>query len=246
MNRWCLYPARRGLARVRLLCFPHAGGAASVFYEWGALLPEWVELVAVQMPGRATRLSEAPLLSIAALAEGAWNGLAPLLDRPYALLGHSLGSLVAFEFARLAQSRQCAAPAVLMALGCPPPHLLGSARTYDLPTTKLIKEMQRLGAASSALLHSPQMLELVLPALRADLEAYETYQFTDAPALRCPIQAWAGVTDASLAPAALGDWAVHTTAAFSAVFFAGGHFFLEEDRAAVLASVQSALIAVLP
>jgi medium-chain acyl-[acyl-carrier-protein] hydrolase len=238
---WIL-PLRSNPRGRSLFCFPYAGGSAAVFRTWAAGLPQ-VDVRPVQLPGRGGRLRETPFTRIRELAAAACDGLLPHLGEPFAFFGHSFGGLVAFEVARELRRR-----------GGPEPfHMFVSARRgprspdpavplHRLPDARFLEEVQgRYGAIPQAILQEPELLALLLPTLRADLEAVETYAYVAEPPLRVPISAFGAVHDPWATRDDLAAWQHETDEAFSLTRFPGGHFYLEESEASLLAEIRARL-----
>jgi medium-chain acyl-[acyl-carrier-protein] hydrolase len=234
IDRWLVCPKRRPRARLRLFCFPYAGGGASAFCKWPDDLPTDVELIAVQPPGREGRLAEAPYVRLDPLVDATVQVLQPYLDKPFVFFGHSMGALIAFETARA--FRRAGAPGPL--------HLVASARrapqvppdeplVFDLPEPAFLAELRRMDGTPEEVFQTPELLELVLPLLRADFAVNDTYQYREGDRLTCPITTFGG-TDDEVDVAMLQPWSAHTTLAFALHMMPGGHFFLHSARATVL------------
>ena len=242
---WLVTPVANPRARLRLFCVPHAGSGASVHARWAHELPADVEVCAIQMPGREGRHREPPLTRWDDVRDALAEALRPWMDKPFALFGHSLGALVAFELAgRLSddRSRPCAH---LFVSGCRAPHLpLDEAPLHHLPAEELVRELRRSRGTPDQVFDAPELLAHFLPTLRADLYLYETYAaraHRQDDALPVPISAYGGLEDDRVAAPALQAWRHHTSAAFRHVMFSGGHFFLKEHRAAVLSQLSAEL-----
>ena len=215
-----------------LLCLPHAGGSASYFYPMSAALAPRVDVCAVQYPGRQDRRAEPCIDSISGLADAVFVALRDdpedTDDRPLVLFGHSMGATVAFELARR-----------LTAAGRPPAALVVSARTsparnvdhgvHQLADAGVVAEIAKLNGTSGALLHDAELLSMILPAIRADYTAVETYHCTPGAHVTCPVVALTGDADPKTSVADAGAWAVHTTGGFELKLFPGGHFYLQDD-----------------
>jgi medium-chain acyl-[acyl-carrier-protein] hydrolase len=160
-----------GPASVRLFCFPPAGGGASFFRDWADALPADVEVSAIQLPGRETRLRESPHARMGPLVDDLSATLRPHLDRPFAIFGHSMGALVGFELARRLHAASAPEPALVVVAGQRAPHLpLGRELWHRLPTPRLLDALRELNGIPELVLDNAELRELVLPAIRADLE----------------------------------------------------------------------------
>lgn len=231
------------MAVLRLLCFHHAGGGASAYRPWVGEVPADVELCAVQLPGRETRLRERPFTRIAALVPLIADEIQPLLDRPFALFGHSLGALVAFEVARELGRRGGPAPAHLFVAGRRAPMRPDRwSRMSHLPQATFVEEVRRRwDGIPAAVLDEPELLELLLPTLRADIAAVESYVYAPGAALDCPISCLGGMEDSAAGAVDLAAWRDETRGAYSLRMFPGAHFFVQSARAQVLAAVHEDL-----
>jgi len=232
---WLAHRRPNSSAALRLFCFPYSGADASVFIRWADGLPATVELCPVQLPGRGARLSEPPLTDVYPLAEACAEGLLPWLDKPFALFGHSLGALVAFELARYLERRHGLAPVHLFASGCDAPQLPErETNMHHLPDAEFIKALRRLQGTPEAVLADPELRDLVLPILRADFTICETYEYRHGPPLACAISAYGGLRDAYVGRERLEAWRIQTSGPFTVRMFPGDHFFLNSDRSLLL------------
>jgi pyochelin biosynthetic protein PchC len=226
-DRWLRPWPPRPNARLRLVCFPHAGGAASFFRGLGERLPPSVELCAVQYPGREDRIEDALIEDMARLVAPLAELLTSLRDLPLALFGHSMGAAVAHEVAQ-ALGRAGAAPlAHLFVSGRPPPLLARERDVHQRDDAGLLDELYALGAVSSVLREHPELAALVLPAVRNDYRLIETSYRPCAPTLLdCPLTALAGDADPDATVADMQAWGTHTRGRFVQRSFAGNHFYL--------------------
>ncbi|MFC6882168.1 MULTISPECIES: thioesterase II family protein [Actinomadura] len=234
----CVEP--RPWAATRLFCLPHAGGSAVFYRPWAKEISPAVELHAVQYPGRADRLAEPLVADADRLVRLIAGALAPLMDRPAALFGHSMGAVLAYEVARLLRERG-AAPVHVFASGARPPHDRGADRVSDRDDDGVVAEMIELGGTDADALRNPELRELVLPYVRNDFALIEDYAHRPAPGFDVPITAIIGDADPHVDRARAARWAELTTGPFALKELPGDHFYLVERQAEVLAEVQRAL-----
>ena len=235
LNGWAIYPSRNPSARLRLFCFPYAGGGATVFSPWARSLPPEVEVVAVQPPGREGRLTETPFADLMELVAAMHDALRPHLDKPFAFFGHSNGGLMAFELARALRRTGGPMPLHLFAGGRPAPQLeLDDPPIHNLPHDEFIQTLRRFAGTPEEVLQNAEIMELIMPLLRADFSLGETYRYAPEPPLDLPISAYGGVRDQEVTREQVAAWETQTTAAFRLQMFPGDHFFINGDRALVL------------
>jgi len=225
-------------APVRLFCFAHAGGGVAFFRPWRLALAPAVDVRPVLLPGRESRIRELPYRRIEQLLDPLAAALLPHLDRPYALFGHSLGSIIAYEVARRL-SAGGSGPACLLVSGRRAPTLPSTRRQFSaLPEDEFVAAVATLNGTPPEVLRQPQLLRLLLPALRADFELNETYRPLPGPVLRCPLGAYLGAADPEVDPAELLGWHRETAGEFTLRMFPGDHFYLRDGRPEVLAAVR--------
>ncbi len=240
---WISFHKPRPRARIRLLCFPYAGGGAMAFRDWPASMPADVEVLPVQLPGRERRLRESAFTRLEPLVEAATRGLAPYLDRPFAIFGHSMGALIGYEVAHRLRRE----------LGLEPVHLLVSARRaaqlppepenyHNLPDAELIERLRELGGTPAEVLEHPELMQLMLPLLRADFELNDTYQPAAHPPLGCPVTAFGGQYDEEIEEEELTAWSALTAGSFALRMLPGDHFFLHSHQNMLTKAVAGALL----
>ena len=242
-GQWLVFPQPRSDARMRLVCFPFAGGGASAFSDWAAALPSTVELCVVQMPGREERLAEPLMTDMAELVEVLTDKLQALDDLPFAFFGHSMGAMVCYEVA-------CRLRALKATL---PQHLFLSARAapqlqeFGEPLRSLDNEsfIERLhslyGAVPQAIRESAALQEVFVPILRADVSLLETYPHMAKAPLDCPFSVLGGESDPAISTTMLAGWQQLTSSTFDQHPFEGGHFYLHGQRDALMALINQKL-----
>ena len=241
-NPWLLCPRPNPNASLRLFCFPYAGGAAGIFHRWGEYLPPSVELYAVQLPGRGSRLLELPFKSLPLLVQAAGKELLPYLDKPSSFFGHSMGATIGFELARFLSKEHDIKPAHLFVSGRRAPHLIDTEpMTYHLEQSQFLDELRRLNGTPKDVLDHSELMQLLEPVLRKDFEMIQTYVYTPGPPLDCSITAFGGLEDKNVKREDIEAWRQHTTARFSLQMFSGDHFFLHEAQMSLLESVSREL-----
>ncbi|MFI1075507.1 thioesterase II family protein [Streptomyces puniciscabiei] len=229
----------------RLVCFPHAGGSATAFKDLAHRLPANFDVVCVQYPGRQDRYAEPPFTALAplieAVAEELTRELAADPGRPYALFGHSMGALVAFETARLLARGELPGPQRLFLSGRGGPETDSVA--YALfDDADVLADVRRLGGTDQAMLEDPDLLELVLPALRADYKALGTYGWRGGEPLAVAVTALTGDSDPMTRVEDAHTWRAYTTGDFAVKVFSGGHFYLFDHLDGVAAAVTEGLL----
>ncbi len=214
-------------AVMRMICFPYAGGAASIFRSWPERFPSGVELCAMEPPGRGLRFREQPMTALGPLVHHLVEALMPLLDRHFVLFGHSLGGLIGFELARELRRRGGPMPAGLFISACAAPTLVRPEHPlHGLPDDQLIAELRTLNGTPRELLANRELMDMVLPILRADFQLFERYTHSFERPLECPMTVFGGMLDSVVPQEKLIPWRDETRGNFSLVMLPGDHFFL--------------------
>jgi medium-chain acyl-[acyl-carrier-protein] hydrolase len=222
-------------ARLRLFCFPYAGTGAAIFRNWSDGLPEDIEVCPVQFPGRGTRQMESPFTQLRPLVQALAHDLVPLLDRPFAFFGHSLGALVGFELARELSKQAGVQPVRLFVSGDRAPQLPSRHRPiHTLPAGEFLDELRRLNGTPSQVLENLELMQIMLPVLRADFSVYESYVYATEPPLKCFISGFGGLQDDRVSRTDLEAWRDQTSDSFSLRMFPGDHFYLNSTRPLLL------------
>lgn len=220
---------------LRLFCLPYSGASAVVYLRWRRSLPAWIEVCPLELPGRGRRFSEPLQTDMPALVAQLAAELEGRLDLPYALFGHSLGALLAFELAQALRRKGASAARMLFVSGAPAP----AHREYhadlriEQSDEQLLARLRQLGGTDEAVFQDPEMLLLTLPVLRADFLLCGRYRYDRRALLGCPIQAFGGRHD-RVSLEALSAWQDETAADFSMEMFDGDHFFINAHEARLL------------
>lgn len=224
---WLAYFKPNPGARLRLFCFPYAGGSAAIYRGWAERLPKEVEVCPVQLPGRDRRIHEPAFMEASALAAACIEALQPYFDKPFALFGHSMGALLSFEIARQLRRLGMAAPSHLFVAGRAAPHLPDlQPPKHGLPDAELIEELRRLNGTPPDILENEELMRLMLPLLRADFAVCETASYAPEPPFEFPITAMGGIHDPDVSCERLEAWREQTNGQFMRRLFPGDHFFL--------------------
>lgn len=235
--------AARPMASMRLLCIPFAGGGALAFRGWGELLPPNVEAYAVQLPGREDRLREPAFERWQSMMQALQAAVAPLPAQPTAIFGHSLGAVIGLELGRWLQAAQPGRLKHLFVSARPWPGARSGERgaLHALSDDALMTALDRQYGSLSTSLSHPDIRALTIPTLRADLRLLDSFQYTRAPPLECPLTAFSGTQDPATNAENTAAWQHETVGAFEARALEGGHFFLESHRQQLLAEIGASL-----
>ncbi len=237
--KWLVVPKPNPAASVRLLCFASAGHGPSMFRNWSHLTGPDLELMIAQLPGRESRWNEPPFVSLTDLVPALATAVTPWLDRPFAMFGHSLGALVAFELARRVRADRGVGPIRLFASAHRAPQLPNRhPRISHLTDREFIAQVNgRHGGIPDAVASNQELMDLMLPSLRADYRVFEDYQYTEQEPLSCPITAFGGTGDVYVTADDLQPWGRQTAGEFRLCMLDGGHFFVNDLRDTVVSIV---------
>ncbi len=240
---WMAFSPYREKASFLLFCFPYAGSGAQTFRPWSDLLPKKVEIRSLQLPGHFGRLEELPETSLFSLARKATQELLPFLDdRPFAFFGHSMGALLAFECIRLLRRQNRPLPTRLIVSGSHAPQIpYPNPKIHALPQDQFIERLMGFNGTPKEILEQRELMELVLPALRADFQCIESHEYLAEPPLDCPISAFGGNEDTEVLPAHLAAWEGQTLGSFRLRILEGDHFFLQKSQHLLLPALMQDL-----
>jgi surfactin synthase thioesterase subunit len=233
-------PAPRPRAATILFCFPPAGAGPSAFQVWPPLLPSTVEVRILALPGRERRITEPPAIDIAVITDAVQTAG----DRPFAFYGHSLGGRLAFEVTRELRRRGARLPSRCYLAASRPPHLSDPLSAIAVaPDAELLAAVRDMGGVPSAVFDHPELVALLLPAIRHDFAWYHDYRLADEPPLPVPLVVLAGDADTVTRPELAGEWARHTTEGVRAHVLAGDHFFFRSAAREVTELIAADLTA---
>jgi surfactin synthase thioesterase subunit len=223
-RRFCPAPE----SDLRLFCFPFAGGSATYFFPYASALAPQIEVHSVQYPGRQDRHKEPFAQTIDELAGSIYTAIRNSADdRPYAFFGHSMGAIVAYEVTRLLQRDGQAGPEWLLVSGQRAPSRQQPEDIHLRSDSGLVEELRSLGGTDPRWLDDKDLLATILPPIRNDYRAIETYPYRPGPLLECPVTALVANDDPYTSIPDVAVWSEHTTASFDLRVFSGGHFFLD-------------------
>lgn len=226
----------------RLFCLPYAGGGASVFRDWGEALPGGIEVCAIQLPGRESRILERPFGQMATLVTALSVAIEPYLDKPFALWGHSMGALICFELAHYLRQENKPQPLHLFVSGRKGPQTpVSLSLLHHLPEGEFVEKLRQLKGTPETVLQHAELVQLMLPTLRADFSLVETYHYTYRAPLDCAIMAFGGLQDQTVTVEELQAWREETCQAFTLHLFPGDHFYLRSSQEQLLTTLSHEL-----
>jgi medium-chain acyl-[acyl-carrier-protein] hydrolase len=238
---WVLRYRPNDQARLRLFCFPYAGGRASVFRSWVDGLPSDIELCSIQLPGREERLREPPYKRLEPLVQALADALVLYLDRPCVFYGHSMGALVSFEVARQLRKTYNRQPIALHLAAFRAPQLpKPNIKIYHLPA-EVFKVVLRADGIPETILQNDELMQLMLPTLRADYEVCDTYEYREEPPLSCPFFLYYGQEDVRVREADMLGWSVHTLEQSRITMIPGSHLFLHTSQDLLISEISQSL-----
>ena len=231
---------------LRLFCFPYAGGGASLFHLWSDKLPSEVEVCPVQLPGRENRLREPAFSLLTPLIQALAQALRPYMDIPFAFFGYSMGTLISFELARYMRKTLNPGPHQLFVAAHRAPQLPQShPELHRLPEPAFTDALDRLGGTPSTVRQHAELMQLMLPMLRADFALCETYVYSPETPLSCPITAFGGEQDTHVSNEALSAWREQTQGPFTLRILPGNHFFVHSQQQILLQAISQDLAKIL-
>jgi medium-chain acyl-[acyl-carrier-protein] hydrolase len=239
---WLVCPRPDPEARLRLLCFSYAGGGSGAFTGWAERLPPSVEVTAVRLPGRESRIMQRPYAVLEDLLPDLGDAVSDYCAEPYVLFGHSMGALIAFEYARWLRAHGRRPPEHLVVSGRRAPQLRHNRPLiHTLPDDTFAEQLRELGGTPEELLADARVMRLIMPGLRADFQLNDGYRYRPDAPLDCPLTAFGGRADRHVDEPGLAAWAEQTTGPFRHTLFDGGHFFLHSAKESVLGELAGIL-----
>lgn len=233
---WFYVPSRKAQPRLRLFCFPYAGGRPGIFRSWSDRLPHSVELCAITLPGRSVRDHEVPQSDIFSLAGELADAIGQRSDARFAFFGHSMGALLAYEVARELRARGYALPVHMFLSARGAVHCVAPRTTPvdAMSNDELIEHLTALGGTPQEILNDPRVMSIMMPMIRADFRALDRWKYRPQKPLRIPISALAGRDDATVDVASVREWRQHTESEFCFYVLDGAHFFLHSEEPMLL------------
>lgn len=239
---WVVFSKRVPKAALRLFCLPYAGGGVSIYRNWSTLLPPDVEICSIQLPGRDCRLNEKPFTNSILLVEALAQAIYPFLDKPFTFFGHSMGAIIGFELARCLRNKYSLEPLHLFVSGRPAPQIPDDdPPTYCLPEIEFINELKRLNGTPKEVLEHPELMQMLIPILRADFEVCQTYVYSDEKPLNCSITAYYGANDQDVDRNKMEAWNKQTSNTFKVHMLPGDHFFINKYEKPLLHLISKVL-----
>lgn len=233
-SNWILFPRPNPAAALRLFCFHYAAGSAQVFYNWPGYLPD-VEMGAIQLPGRGHRFGEPCIKRILPLSRLISHELLPYLDKPFVFFGHSLGALLCFETARNLRREGGRQPTHLVVSAARAPHRQSlDEQLSSLPKSVLVQKLREFNGTPLEVLQNDELMDLMLPMIRADFELCETYEYHPESPLECSMTIYGGLEDYEVKAEQLVAWSDMTRGVSEIRMFPGGHFYINTSRSIFL------------
>lgn len=238
LNKWLVVPRPEAAAKIRLICLPFAGGSSTSFRPWLQFLPRSIELVVVELPGRGQRLGEPLIHDLDALVHEISDAMSVILDKPFALFGHSMGTLLAYELLFKLQDEHQRSPRHLFVSGRGAPHRPSREDPiHKLPQNEFIEKLKEYNGTPKEVLEHQELMDLMVPIIRADFQVCETYSRPDYRHFTIPVSVFGGLQDAGASREDLEAWAQLTEGACTVRMFPGGHFYFLNSQMNLLQAI---------
>lgn len=229
--------------QLKLLCLPYAGSSSAIFRDWVPALAPAISVVPIELPGRGARRSQPCFTTVEQAVNSLVKEVSPHFNGPYALFGHSMGALIAYELCRsIAKLGISPLPTRLFVSGCPAPHTRITTREKSaLPDNEFIEELRQLKGTPSEILDDPQLMKILMPMLRSDFHLVETYKHASGPLVDCPVTVLAGSADVDMTHEAIDGWREVCARQLNTHVLPGDHFFLHSSKDLLLSKIRSDL-----
>jgi medium-chain acyl-[acyl-carrier-protein] hydrolase len=213
----------------RLFCLPYAGGSPDVYRSWRKWLAPQLDICLVHLPGHGRNLGQQGFRRLVPLVQELADRMDCGTDLPFAIYGHSMGALIAFELASELLRRGCKMPQLLLVSGRRAPHCPSVYRqTFDLPDEEFLSELRRLNGTPAEVLDNPELIKLFIDVIRDDFELVDTYEYQPGERLPCPICVYGGIDDEDVSIESNEAWQEHTSVSCKVRMFQGDHFFIRK------------------
>ncbi len=238
--KWIIQANATPHAKLNLFCFPYAGGGASTYRTWTNVLGSDVNIYAIQLPGHENRFRERPFTSWQPVIDEVKQEISPLLDKPFALFGYSLGAILAYELAHVVQTEYGKTPEALFVAARVAPTVKDKRDPpmHQLPDAAFVEQLSKFDGTPQRILQDKEFMELVLPVLRADFQINENYLYTNHQPLTCQISAFRGAQDDLMTYEDVTEWQKETTGQFTLRTLPNGHFFIHNAKDLFLQVLQ--------
>jgi medium-chain acyl-[acyl-carrier-protein] hydrolase len=242
LSAWLGNRKLRSNSALRLFCLPYAGDLGTGFYRWQSLLEPRIEVCPVILPGRGVRNDEPLIRRSKEMVEALSSSLHEYLDQPFAIFGHSLGALLAYEWACALARSNAPQPRMLFVSGRPAPHLPWRHKhVHSMDRQEFVRTLSEFEGTPQDILADPMVMALLAPIIQADFEISETYTPGERMRLSCPITALSGRSDRFASELEMAAWAEHTTGPFTLRVLEGSHFFIRSEETDVIDTVTKCL-----
>ena len=241
-SEWLIRLRAAAPGDIPLFCLPYAGGSAATYHRWHHLAPPGIHVNAVELPGRGSRLEETPFVRIPPLVRSLAGALDGRLDRPYAVFGHSMGGLIAFELVRALRERGYPQPVHLfVSATAAPGSRPGRPPLHSASDEEVMAELRSLNGTPQELLDNEELMALAIPTLRADYSILQSYEYRDKPPLDIPVTVFGGISDRITPPASLNGWRRQSTAGTRLRLLPGDHFFVNDSAPQIMGAISETL-----
>lgn len=242
-STWFHHSGRSDVTEVSLFCFPQSGGSAASFNSWRPLLPDWIELIKVQIPGRAGENDVSRYYSAEALVPDLLAQFSQPWDKPIALYGHSMGALLAFEVANFLETTAKHELLGLFVSGRRAPHIRipEHERLYALDETALVQRLVESAGDTAQLLTHKKWADYYLPSIRADLSVSDQYVCKPNMRITAPVYAFLGDTDSLIPKKSWAPWSDIALGEYERFIYPGNHFFAKAGQKKLISTISSKL-----